>query len=113
MLTAPVVFETVPGDPAVTLMLKLQEVLAASDPADRPTEVDPAVTPVAVPPQLFKASDATEMPLVKVSVKAIPVNAVAALGFWMLKFSVTRLPTSVAVGLNDVVTVGDAPPATV
>jgi hypothetical protein len=72
----------------VTLTETVQLALAASVPADKLTDPDPA-TAVAVPPQLLVrfGVDAITRPAGKLSVKAIPFNVTFVLGFWMLNVS--------------------------
>ena len=66
----------------------VQEALPARVPADKLMLPDPA-TAVAVPPHVLFRPDgvATTRPAGKLSVKAIPFNVTAVLGFWVVKVS--------------------------
>lgn len=115
-LMAPVVLLNVPVlVVVVTLMLKEHDPPAPSVPLDKPTEVDPAVPPFTVPPQLFTipGTAPTCIPLGNASVKPIPLSEVVPLGFWMKKFSVAEPPVPIVAGKNDLLIVGGAVPATV
>jgi hypothetical protein len=77
-----------PGVVPWTFTETVQLALAASVPADKLTEPDPAAA-VAVPPHvLFRLGvEATINPAGKLSVKAIPVSARLVFGFWMVNVS--------------------------
>jgi hypothetical protein len=78
----------VPAVVPCTFTETVQLALAASVPAERLTEPEPAVA-VAVPPQVLFRPDgvATTRPAGKLSVKASPFSVTPVFGFWMVNVS--------------------------
>ena len=88
----------------------MQEPFAASVPPEKLIDNEPATTPVAVPPQvlLMLGTPAMASPAGKLSVKLIPVSAVAEFGFWIVKLKPTVPPKAAAVDPKAFAIVGGA-----
>src|SRR5271155_3752006 len=107
-VTFPVWLLYVPAVTAVTWTTVWQDAPATRGKPERLSELEPAPVPVKVPPQVFVTPDPTTVrPPVRLSENAIPVSALAPLGFWIKKTSVLFPLTAMAVGLNETVTTGD------
>lgn len=95
----------------MTPTLKLHDVPVGSVAPDRLTLFDPAVATIAPPPQLpaRPLGVATARPAGSVSVKAMPVSAIAlAAGLTMLKVNVVEPPGGMEAGANDLAMGGGA-----
>src|SRR5450631_4313111 len=88
-LTGPVVLTRLPKVVAVTFTLNVHEVFAASVPPVRLTVFEPATAVIVPAPQVPVSPFGVETtsPAGNVSVKLIPVTAVAALGLLIVKLS--------------------------
>lgn len=112
-LTVPVVLFFVPDVVAVTLTDSVHELLPATEPPLKPTDVAPAAAEN-VPPQVFVAAgvDATCTPAGSASVNAALV-IIVEFGLLIVKLSVDGLPTAMLAGEKDLLIVGGARIATV
>jgi hypothetical protein len=90
-----------------TLTETVQLALAASVPAERLMEPEPA-TAVAVPPQVLlnALGVATTNPAGRLSVKAIPVSVTLVFGFWMVNVSEVVPFSGIVAAPNALVIVG-------
>ena len=100
--TVDVVLFFAPATVPVTFTKKVHELFGASVAPVRLTLPEPAVATITPPPHEPESPFGVETtsPAGRLSVKAIPVNVVAALGFVMVKLKLVELPVATIAALK-------------